>query len=434
MATNSSGRGIEDDGARARAVLRAEQVALTDRARAYVVDFLAAAGYAPGGLRDDELRAIFLLLSRAEEYETLKRRGGKNWEPAFASLERRTEIAAPVIERSLEAWEREGRVERLGTHAPPWPDGKRFCLCLTHDVDLLAVHPWRERLRSLPHFLDAPLAQKGFALASLSKNVALRAKSIARSRNFPVEPWLEAEAEFGFRSTWLFMADPKPAPRRADGFYRYDDPVDFEGRRMPIRDLIAAVAARGWDVGLHGSLASHEDAEILRIERAAVERAAGAPITSTRQHHLCFDIRRTPRVQAAAGLTADSTLGSNLRSAYRAGTAFPFLLYDLLADEPLPVLEIPLIVQETGLVFDLDGDEELILRHCTELLDRTAERGGVITMLWHNNYAPNSLEHRCYRRVLKEAAARGAWGCSMAELESLWRARLPSRTSADGAS
>jgi hypothetical protein len=57
-------------------------------------------------------------------------------------------------------------------------------------------------------------------------------------------------------------------------------------------------------------------------------------------------------------------------------------------------------------------------------MDRVAEVGGVLTLLWHNEKRPDSPAFGCYRAILKEAAARGAWGCSMRELDNWWRGRM----------
>ena len=61
-------------------------------------------------------------------------------------------------------------------------------------------------------------------------------------------------------------------------------------------------------------------------------------------------------------------------------------------------------------------------RRCIELMDRVADVGGVLTLLWHNHHRVKSAEFRCYERVLTEAASRGAWGCSMRQLDRWWRA------------
>src|SRR5437868_3322358 len=106
------------------------------------------------------------------------------------------------------------------------------------------------------------------------------------------------------------------------------------------------IADRGWDVGLHGASASSLDAGRLYAERQSIEKASGRAATTIRQHNLIFDVRYTPRNQAQAGFRADSTMGSNRGIGFRCGTAFPFPIYDLAADAPLDLLEVPMMIQD----------------------------------------------------------------------------------------
>jgi hypothetical protein len=63
-----------------------------------------------------------------------------------------------------------------------------------------------------------------------------------------------------------------------------------------------------------------------------------------------YDIRVTPAAHAAAGFKYDSTLGFNDNVGFRFGTCYPWRLYDLKREEDLPVIEIPLIVQDGAML------------------------------------------------------------------------------------
>lgn len=395
---------------------------LTPRRRLYVVDHLERAGWFADGLADDKLLAVFRLLSRTEEFETTTRHNRHNWELLFAPIERRDQAMVPILERWLVEWEDQGLLQR-NTCDSRWPGGKPFCLCLTHDVDQLQEYLWLERLRSLRHQQNAPGRETLLTMASFLKESARRIITRGQRSTPDLEQWLEVEQRYGFKSTFMFFGAPTPHPCWEDAFYRYSDRIDFGGRRVSIGEAMRQVAAAGWDVGLHGSCHSHTSASSLRAEREAVERAIGGSVTSTRQHHLMCDVRNTPRVHAESGLLTDSTFGSNVNTEFRCGTCLPFFMYDLARDERLPVLQVPLAIQDVPLAENLAGDEELMVRRCLELMDRVQEVGGVLTLLWHNQHRANTAEFRCYARVLAEAARRDAWGCSMKQLDNWWRER-----------
>lgn len=415
-----------------REVFRTSEVALTAKRRTYVYRFLEALGFGVEELGERELLQVFLLLSRAEEYATRTRHNGHNWELAFACLERRDQHLVPVIETWIREWARDGRIVRGRRARPLWPDGKRFCLCLTHDIDNLQEYPWLQRLRALPYQGRAPTRTRLAYLGSLAKQVARRATVFRKKPSPPLDLWLEAESRFGFRSTCLFAGQPGARPSWEDIFYRYGDMIDFEGRKCSIGDAIRAVAERGWDVGLHGSCSSHANVGLLRAEKMALERVAGVPISSTRQHHLMCDVRVTPRAQAEAGFSTDSTFGSNFGIGFRCGTGLPFFMYDIVRDEELSLLQVPLVVQDIVLARNTARDEELMVGACVALMERVAKVDGAMTLLWHNDYRRGSIEFRSYERVLESAACMGAWGCSMRQLNEWWRRRAGTGQRRDG--
>lgn len=402
--------------------LEVEAHALTPLQRKYVVDHLEYAGWVVDRLGDDQFLSIYRLLSRAEEFETTTRHNSHNWELLFASIERRDQAMIPILEQWLVAWQKQGLLHRRGTNSR-WPEGKPFGLCLTHDVDQLQEYLWLERWRSLRHHQDAPGREKLMTVASFLKELARRIGTVKPRSTPDLEQWLEVEQRHGFKSTFMFFGTPLPCPHWEDAFYQYSDRIDFEGRRVTIGEAMQRLSAAGWDVGLHGSCLSHTNSNLLRRERQSVEEVIGASVTSTRQHHLLCDVRKTPYAHSEAGLLTDSTFGSNVNTEFRCGTCLPFFMYDRVRDEPLPVLQIPLVIQDCPLTENLAGDEELMFRRCLELMDRVEEVGGVLTLLWHNQHRADTPVFRCYARVLAEAAKRDAWGCSMKQLDDWWRNR-----------
>ena len=102
------------------------------------------------------------------------------------------------------------------------------------------------------------------------------------------------------------------------------------------------------------------------------ESATGITPTTTRQHFLHWDIARTPQLQNAAGFTADATLGFNRTVGFRASTALPFRQFDVTADEALPLLEVPLVVEDSALLGPIA--ERGGLDHARERVQRAGRR------------------------------------------------------------
>lgn len=196
------------------------------------------------------------------------------------------------------------------------------------------------------------------------------------------------------------------------------------------------LAQAGFDVGLHGSSASATEGRLLSAQRAALEDALGAEVRTIRQHLLHWDVRVTPAAQAAAGFTADSTLGFNRNVGFRAGTSFPFFLSTPDPFRPVDVLEVPLIVQESALFAAnaLELDESLAREVVQTLVDRVATVGGVFTALIHPHSLLDDRVTSLYTWLLDYALERGAWVTSLAQVNSWWRRRAQALADAPGAS
>jgi len=396
---------------------------LTAPRRDYVLRFFRTLGYEASGLPDRRLVDVFSLLARIEEYTTGVRHNRHNWELDYAPLDRARQATVPVIETWTAEWAGQGALKPLPDAPPRWPDGKRFALCLTHDVDTVSGDVFRARWRSLPAFRRAPFREKVIVGLSTARALARKCTPGLRPPDPLLAEWMDEEARHGFTSSFFFLAQPLPEPDWEDSFYRYSDRVSYDGTRTPVREVMKDLIRRGWDVGLHGSSRSHASPALLARERSIVSEACGADVVTVRQHHLFYDARYTPLYQTEAGLQADSSLGSNNRTCFRCGAGIPFELYDIISDRALGILEIPLIIQDVALFRVLQMDADLALEHCVDVMRVVAEAGGAMTILWHNDHLATDAAFAVYRTLLDEADGMGAWGCSARELSQWWRGR-----------
>ncbi len=422
-----------------------------DFARTHIANVVGLpAGRIPADARLEE--QVFIELSRSPESTTKARDQWGNWEFSFGDANRRGELYVPWLDRPLV----ELRAKLLAEHPdwrpePAWPEGRKFALCLTHDVDFVTKNPTFGR--------SATIAARGVAamlastrdraeMAVASRAVLVSAFQLATLRALRPKPertydeWLEVESRHGFRSTFFYFPE-RVHPRHVyDCHYGYDDPVRFDGRRLRVREMLAAMQNAGWEIGLHGSYHSALQPGLLVAQKRELEGIAERAVVSTRQHWLHYDVRVTPGLQHEAGLLADSTQGFNRNVGFRAGTAFPYSCWDHSRGRALSLLEVPQHVMDGALFTTnaLEYDEELALRLCVHLLDEVESVGGCLTLSWHPNVIDDPTCWAVYEALLAEAAHRGAWGCSVGQLRDWWSARTqrladapahpPSRTGA----
>jgi peptidoglycan/xylan/chitin deacetylase (PgdA/CDA1 family) len=420
-----------------RPVGRTDDGALTPAARALALEHASNVIGVPADALDlDEalLRRVFRELSRTPEIETPLRDSWGNWDFSFGESNLRGELYTPWLDQPLAALR--GGPAGMGAEPPEpaWPEGKPFALCLTHDVDIITLNASLSgSVRMVRRDLGLLLRGRRDPLATPMqiRNVVRGAFLVATLRWLRPRPertydeWIKLEDRHGFRSTFFFFPERVSRPHVYDCLYRYDDPMMFDGRRLKVRDVMRELVRSGWDVGLHGSYHSALERGLLGEQKRQIEDVIEAPVRGTRQHWLHYDVRVTPRLQAEAGLEADSTQGFNRNVGFRAGTAFPYCCWDLEAGRPLSVLEVPQHVMDGGLFTAnaLEYDVDRAVKHCVHLMDQVQAVGGCLTLSWHPNNIQLADYWTVYETVLAEAARRGAWGCSMGQLQAWWTER-----------
>jgi hypothetical protein len=145
-----------------------------------------------------------------------------------------------------------------------------------------------------------------------------------------------------------------------------------------------------------------------------------------RQHYLHYDIRSTPRAHSEAGFKYDSTLGFNDNIGFRFGTCYPWCLYDLKAAEQLPIVEIPLIIQDAAMLSPEKGlrlNWEMALDYIVLMTERVKEVGGVLTLLWHTNEIINLESLRVYKKSLEYLKRQNCWMTTVRQVGDWWTQR-----------
>ena len=380
----------------------------------------ASAGVEPPTLPERLARRLL----RLEEYESDRRDRWGRWDFDLSESFRAGRLREPEVDR----WVAERRDELAPTTPlePLWPEGHRFAVCLTHDVDLVSD---RSTPRQVARHALAGLDGGGlvrFARPPVRLARSLRS-GVARvpSARETLERSAALEAERGATASYLFTMPPAGRLGRYDCVYAPEDPCLFRGQRQRVGDVMRTLAAEGFDVGLHGSYEAALRPGALAAERETLLRATGIDATTTRQHLLHWDVRRTPRLQEEAGLGVDSSLGFNRNVGFRAGTSLPFRHFDVAARERLDLLEVPLVAQDASLLdaWGLELDVSDAFDVVSGLLDQAAELGTAVTLVFHPDklVRPDWLE--LYEQSLDHAAATGGWLTSLHELATWWRDR-----------
>lgn len=282
-----------------------------------------------------------------------------------------------------------------------WPDGKKFALCLTHDIDRVHKSWWH----CAYYFLKT---QDTYHIKSL----------FTRKREMPYwnfETIMSIEQKYGVYSTFFFLDESKktnifnPSTYKLTfGNYKINDPK--------IVEIIKKLDSGGWEIGVHGSYDSYLSKDLLIKEKATLEKILGKHVLGVRQHYLNLNIPRTWAIQKEVGFKYDASFGYRDKVNFREGKDIPF--------KPIGdgFLEIPLTIMD-GPLFESSKNIEDAWQKCQELIDYSEKTGALLTVLWHNNRF-NEKEYPgqtwLYEKIILECQKRGAWVATGKEICDWW--------------
>ena len=371
-----------------------------------------------------DLARLFL---RSEEYETEARDRWGCFDFAASDNARRGALGIAEVDRWLLACTTE--LERTVRLEPRWPDGRRFAICLTHDVDVVSARSTPAQVVRDARAAFGPDGGSALAVRVFRPPVrvvrGLRRLARAPSLQATLERSVALEAERGLTASYFFTVPPAGTWTRWDCVYAPGDTCEFRGKTRRIADVMRTLRDEGFDVGLHGSYESGRAPGVLQRERARLEDDLGTAVTTTRQHFLHWDVRWTPQLQEAAGLRADSSLGYNRSVGFRAGTSLPFRQFDLASERVLDLVQVPLVVQDAALLGPIAAgrsrDESESAVH--GLFNEVAGVGGAITLVFHPDKLERPEWRSLYEWTLDHAVESGGWVTSVAGLDAWWRDR-----------
>ncbi|MEL6182300.1 MAG: hypothetical protein AAFS10_25310, partial [Myxococcota bacterium] len=370
-------------------------------------------------------------LLRTEELDARHSDHLGRWEHTFGDNYRRGKLWEPEIDRWVQA--ERVRLEALDVPmAAPWPEAHPFAMCITHDVDAVSTQrTLSERLRKismtaadpeLPHLTTKDKVERAIAVLS----------GPLRGNNVPVVDTtstlgacIDLEEAYGIKASYFFTVYPVQTPSRFDCTYAFGDRCLFRSEQVEIRHILRYLVGEGFDVGLHASFLSPTRLEMLKRQKAQVEQASGAPVTTVRQHYLAYTHAQTPVLQDRAGLRADSTLGFNRNIGFRAGTSLPHHHFARAQDKALEMIQLPLVIHD-GTVFrskGLEYDLEYAQQAVGLVLDRIRATHGCATLLFHPEVLVDTSFMQLFRWCIEYGQQHNAWFATLHEIQEWTRAR-----------
>jgi len=246
----------------------------------------------------DFIKTILFFLTRAEEIQTYNNDKLGRFSSSQSILSKYKLYDKPLIDIYLTFFHNIINQFVENGHATVirkslWPEGKKFGICLTHDVDKVYA-------RSLFGFtfwivqLMKGLLLFDFRNVKRSFNKCKRMALIKNDPYWNFKKWVELERQFGYRSTFFFLA------RKKRLLARYKD-LRYSLNQPKVVKALNYLCKCGWEIGLYGDLDSYLDSDKLKNEKIRLENIVNTKITGIRQHYLRVKLPHSWQIQQDVG-------------------------------------------------------------------------------------------------------------------------------------
>ncbi len=137
-------------------------------------------------------------------------------------------------------------------------------------------------------------------------------------------------------------------------------------------------------VGLHVSYRAASNDMALRLEKWALEKCLGRPVTKCRFHYLKFALPYGYERLEAFGFTDDYSMAYSNVAGYRAGTSRSFTFYNIEKEKETKLTVHPLIVMDKTLRSNMNLSVDEAYNYIDTLKKVCNTAGGDFTTLFHN--------------------------------------------------
>lgn len=299
-----------------------------------------------------------------------------------------------------------------------WPNGRRYAVAFTHDVDS------PERRSRVPGLMrDIVLGGYRTRRESYwSLRTELRARGLrefcfappTKRRAWDFGKICALERDWGLRSAFYFAVIGRNEGHACD--------VVYDADRPRFRRLFRQMDAAGWEVGLQASYSAGSPpcqivSQFDRLTTLSRLRASGV-----RHHYLRLDSvepLQTLAAHADAGLSYDTSVGFNEIPGFRAGIALPFRPFGACNGSG-SFLELPMTIADMHLP---RRDEAAAVAAVVGHLETVRSLGGLAVLNWHVGHWYSDPAWRAAYRAACEfvSSDSAAWSATPREICRWWQ-------------
>jgi hypothetical protein len=263
------------------------------------------------------------------------------------------------------------------TPVPRWPNKKKACACLSHDVDYPEIIRWLEPLHII--------LRQGLSGLHAAASVLAGTRT---HWHFP--SWIHEEKCLGVRSAFYFAARQGSLFQYASGI---PDPF-YNVKSKRFRNLFRSLSNEGFEIGLHASYLAYKSQDNFSMERRILQECSDQDVSGNRHHYWHLnpnDIESTLMLHEQIGLKYDTSLTHERYLGWRRGLSFPFFPFHQAQRRQLKTLQMPTAWMDDQLFGYLNHNPGNRLETLQKIIDKTAEHGSCIVVSVHNYVFDDTL-------------------------------------------
>jgi peptidoglycan/xylan/chitin deacetylase (PgdA/CDA1 family) len=299
-----------------------------------------------------------------------------------------------------------------------WPGGHKFAVVLSHDVDRVESYSPKGFIRTLKkriQFANSTNSKLKLYFNLIKTNLKMIFTKKSSDPLWCYEKWIDLEKKYGANSTFFMFARPENQHLSIhDCDYLWDDTIEYRGKRMFVREFIQMIETEGCELGIHGSIGTHNSDVLFSLQKQELEAVLNTTTQVTRQHYLRYDLAATPDIHAKNGVQVDSTLGLARNIGFRNGASFPYYLSTNYGE----VLEVPLTIMDSSLYADQKTLEEAKIE-VDRIVDYVEEMGSCLTINFHPDYVVREKFFKLYEYILESLNKRNCEFLSFSQVKSV---------------
>jgi hypothetical protein len=246
-----------------------------------------------------------------------------------------------------------------------------FTLQTTYDIDIA----WSFRNKGFRR--NAGAIAKAF-FSGKWKSMVHRIKVIRGRRQDPFDAyeWMEElHQKNGLDPIYFFLV--------ADQKGKFDRNIDI--KNSSFQHLVKSIAST-YQTGLHPSWASGDHPQLIKKEKAWLEKTTEQSIKSSRQHYIRFTLPSTYRQLLNAEILDDYSMGYGSINGFRASVATSFFWYDLKNDIKSPLRVHPFCFMDANAFFEEKKSPAEAFNDLMHYHDAVRSVGGTMITIWHNPF------------------------------------------------